>query len=76
MNNLTTTLTNLTNLTTITPEVENILIIDILFAIPIFLSLILVIYFCDKGNRKCIVKNKKIIPHNYIDNNNSLILHP
>ena len=72
MNNLTTTLTNLTNSnltnpTTITPEVENILIMEILFSIPIFLILILVVFYCNKENRTCIVKNNKIIPYNYID---------
>jgi len=73
MNNITTTLTNLTNVTTITFEVEKI-IIEIMFVIPIFLILILVVFYCDKENRTCIVKNNKIIPYNYIDNNNSLIL--
>ena len=74
MNNITTTLTNLTNVTTITFEVEKIRIIEIMFVIPIFLILILVVFYCDKENRTCIVKNNKIIPYNYIDNNNSLIL--
>lgn len=85
MNNLTTTLKNLTNLTnltnptTIIPEVENILIMEILFSIPIFLILILVVFYCDKENkenikRTCIVKNNKIIPYNYIDNYNSIII--
>ena len=81
MNNLTTTLTNLTNstnsnLTTIIPEVENILIMEILFSIPIFLILILVVFYCNKENikRTCIVKNNKIIPYNYIDNYNSIII--
>jgi len=66
MNNITTTLTNLTNLTnvtTITFEVEKI-IIEIMFVIPIFLILILVVFCCNKENikRMCIVKNNKIIP--------------
>ena len=60
MNNITTTLTNLTNVTTITFEVEKI-IIEIMFVIPIFLILILVVFYCDKENRTCIVKNNKII---------------
>ena len=76
MNNITTTLTNLTNVTTITFEVENILILEILLSIPIFLILILVVFYCNKENikRTCIVKNNKIIPYNYIDNYNSIII--
>ena len=62
MNNITSV-----NATTITSVFENIKIMELIFAIPICLILIVIIFYCTKENNKCCIKNNKVLPYKCSD---------